>query len=180
MLRSWVLCPIVTLIILVGCSADQAPPRPQTPSLATPSSEEGSSGERLRCSEEIPFEPTYLPMGFDRELVKGPAPGGRAADSRNQVIFHFSGSDGRAIEVRRPGALFTELAQADDAPTIRVLGEDIAGFGPINPGGNEFMVFITYPSTAHPEKRCAWFSLNEVRVSLAELKKVATGLRETR
>lgn len=180
MLRSWVLCPIVTVIILVGCSADQGSPRSQKPSLATPttpSSEEDSSRERRRCSEEIPFEPTYLPTGFDRELVEKRAPGGRPADSKNQVILHFSGSDDRAIEVRRPGTLFAELAQADDAPTIHVLGEDIAGFGPINPGGNEFMVFITYPSTADPENQCAWFSLNEVRVSLAELKKVAKGLR---
>ena len=80
--------------------------------------------------------------------------------------------------MRRPGTLFAELAQGDDAPTIRVLGEDTASFGPINPGGDEFMVFITHPREAGPEDRCAWFSLNEVRVSLAELKEVAEGLRE--
>jgi hypothetical protein len=39
------------------------------------------------------------------------------------------------------------------------------------------MVFITYPSNADPEDQCAWFSLNEVGVPLAELKKVAEGLR---
>jgi len=181
MLRSWVLCPIVAVIILVGCSADQGSPRFQKPSLATPttpSSEEDSSRERRRCSKEIPFEPTYLPTGFDRELVEGPAPAGRPADSKNQVIFHFSGSDDRAIEVRRPGTLFAELALGDDAPTIHVLGEDTPNFGPINPGGHMFIVFITYPNDADAEDQCAWFSLNEVGVSLEKLKKIAESLVE--
>lgn len=80
--------------------------------------------------------------------------------------------------MRRPGTLFAELALSDDAPTIHVLGADTALFGPINPGGDEFIVFITYPSSADPEDRCAWFSLNEVGVPLSELKEVAEGLRE--
>ena len=80
--------------------------------------------------------------------------------------------------MRRPGTLFAELALSDDAPTIHVLGEDTANFGPINPGGNEFIVFITHPRRADPEDQCAWLSLNEAGVSLAELKKVAEGLQE--
>jgi hypothetical protein len=93
------------------------------------------------------------------------------------VIFHVRGSRGRAIEVRRPGTLFAELAQGDGAPTIHVLGQDTASFGPINPGGDEYIVFITYPVRAEPDDRCAWFSLNEYGVPLRELKKVAEGLR---
>lgn len=80
--------------------------------------------------------------------------------------------------MRRPGTLFAELALSDDAPTIDVLGEDTARFGPINPTGDEFIVFITYPRSADPGDECAWFSLNEAGVPLAELKKVAEGLQE--
>jgi hypothetical protein len=144
---------------------------------ATDSSEKKSSRER-RCSKEIPFEPTYVPAGFERELIQGPAPGGRPPDGKRQVIFHLSSNDGRAIEVRRPGTLFAELALSDDAPTIHVLGADTANFGPIAPGGKEFIVFITYPLNADPDEGCASFSLNDAGVSLAELKKVAEGLQE--
>ncbi len=172
----------VAVLVVGACGSDQvarrSEPSRSPASVGTASSEEKSSGEDQTCSEEIPFDATYLPGGFEHKLVPGPAPRGRPRDGEEQVIFHFRGSNGRAIEVRRPGTLFVELAQGDDAPTIHVLGEDTAAFGPINPGGNEFIVFITYPSNADPEDQCAWFSLNEVGVSLAELKKVAEGLRE--
>jgi hypothetical protein len=135
-----------------------------------------SSGER--CDDEIPFEPTYLPAGFDRNPKPGPAPGGRPYDDRDQVILHFRGEKAHAIEVRRPGTLFTELALGDDAPTIRVLGHDTASFGPISPHGHDFMVFITHPNRAEPGEQCATFSLNGVGVSLGELKRVAEELRE--
>lgn len=139
-----------------------------------------------RCDEDIQFEPTYLPAGFGHKEFAGALPGGRPPDDQSslggepneeQVIVHYRGSGGRAIEVRRPGTEFAELAQADDAPTIEVLGTETAGFAPINPGGDDFIVQFTYPSTARSTNHCAIYSLNEYGVSLDRLKEVAEGLR---
>lgn len=141
------------------------------------------------CDEEIPFEPTYLPEGFGDEVFPGPFPGGRPSDDlssigsgegrHDQVIFHYRGSGSRAIEIRRPGTLFTELAQGDDAPTITVLGNETSAFAPISPGENEFIVAFSYPLQGSWRKWqwCATFTLNEYRVSLDELTKVAEGLQ---
>lgn len=178
--RAWGLT--VAVLVLGACGSNQAARRSEPSrspaSVGTVSSEEEASEEHQTCNEEIPFDATYLPTGFEHDLVPGPAPRGRPPDRKGQVIFHFIGSNERAIEIRRPGTLFAELALGDDAPTIHVLGSDTPNFGPINPGGDEFIVFITYPNNVDPEDQCAWFSLNEVGVSLAELKKVAEGLVE--
>ena len=168
---------LVAILALAGCGADDVPP-PGQPAPATSTDVNASAKRRQPCNEKIPFGFTYLPQGFDRELIEGPAPGGRRRESKMQVIFHVRGSGGRAIEVRRPGTLFVELAQASDAPTIRVLGEDTTGFAPTSPGGDEFIVQFGYPPGARPHDFCANFSLNEVGVPLSELKKVAQGLRE--
>ncbi len=128
-----------------------------------------------RCSEDIPFEPTYLPDGFVHEEIAGRFPGGRPPDDpsstggkRNevQVIVHYRGPGSRAIEVRRPGTSFAELAQGNDAPTIKVLGTDTSGFAPIAPGGNEFIVQFPFPgmpshtngvrSTRSTSTACRW------------------------
>ena len=100
------------------------------------------------------------------------------------MIAHYRGSSSRAIEVRRPGTVFSELAQADDAPTIEVLGTETSGFAPISPGGNEFIVHFTYPPQEAERRQkhnwCAVYSLNEYGVSLDQLKKVAAGLEPIR
>jgi hypothetical protein len=134
----------------------------------------------------MPFEPTYLPDGFSEKRFMGPFPGGRPPDDQSsiggrpheeQAIVHYRGTGGRAIEVRRPGTLFVELAQRSDAPTIEVLGTETTGFAPIGPRGNKFIVAFPYPGDAKPHQWCSRYSLNEYGVSLAELRKVAEGLR---
>ncbi len=139
-----------------------------------------------RCEGDIPFEPTYLPDGFGHDRSQGTSPRGRPPDDQSpiggepheeQVIVHYRGPDGRAIEIRRPGTLFAELAQADDAPTVYVLGAPTSGFGPLEPLSNDFIVSFRYPHDARPHQWCSYYSLNEYGLSLAELKKVATNLR---
>ena len=110
-------------------------------------------------------------------MRKGPAKNGYAADQKRQVVYHLRGKNGQAIEIRRPGTLFSEFASSDNAPTIEVLGTERPGFGPISPGGDRFIVFFTYPESAGPRQKCATFTLNEIAVPLEELKKVAEGLR---
>lgn len=176
----WIACSVTALVALPSCSPDQAGRRAQEPppaASATTPPERGRAQAR-RCNDRVPFEPTYLPRGFERELLRGAAARGRPADSKNQVIRHFRGSGNRAIEIRRPGTFFSELAQADDAPTIEVLGTATAGFAPIEPYGDEFIVQFEFPPSSRARDRCALFSLNEYGVSLAGLKKVAEGLRE--
>jgi hypothetical protein len=134
-----------------------------------------SPAEDLRCPGALPFEPGYLPSGFDPQPVAGPAPGAAPAEE-GQLVLHYT--DGRrSVEVRRPGTLFLELAQEDDAPTIRVLGARTADFGPVVPGGDEYIVQFFHPKGASLNDRCALFSLNEHGLELEELLRVAEGLR---
>lgn len=146
----------------------------------------GAQGAVPRCSEDIPFEPTHLPEGFGHEVFDGPFPGGRPPDDQSsidgkpneeQVIVHYRGSRARGIEIRRPGTLFSELAQRNDAPRIEVLGSETTGFAPIAPGGSQFIVQFDYPPGARPDQWCSLYSLNEYGIALAELKKVAVSLR---
>jgi hypothetical protein len=130
-----------------------------------------------RCPSGAQFEPTYLPDGFSRAVLPGPAREGRPYDRDGQVVVHYRGPGGRAIEIRRPGTSFTELARSGDAPTIEVLGAETTGFGPIEPGGDDFIVQFTYPTGAPSTDHCAIYSLNEKGLSLEELKRVAEGLR---
>lgn len=164
------------------CGADAAC-EPET----TPEASSGSEKTPVaRCEGDIPFEPTYLPDGFRHELFEGPFPGGRPLDDprstggkrqEQQVVVHYRGTDGRAIEIRRPGTLFSELALGDDAPTIRVLSTETANFAPTHPRGDDFIVQFTYPPGARPHQWCSLYSLNEYGVPLAQLRKVAEGLR---
>ena len=180
------LVPVFVLASLGACSPNlmtQSPSRSPTQEISP-----SVQASVPRCSRDIPFEPTYLPEGFRHELFEGAFSGGRPPDDlaasgiggphEEQVIVHYRGSGGRAIEIRRPGTLFTELAQSDDAPTIEVLGAETSGFAPISPYGNEFMVQFSYPP--HKTRRHQWcktYSLNEYGVPLEQLKRVAEGLR---
>lgn len=159
-----------------ACAPDPKPNKSRAPAKATVP----------RCSQDIPFEPTYLPDGFGHKLFEGRFPGGRPLDEQSsiggkrheeQVVVHYRGFDGRAIEIRRPGTIFTELAQRSDTPRIEVLGTETTGFAPIQPRGNKFIVQFRYPPGTRPHQWCSLYSLNEYGVSLAELKKVAEGLR---
>jgi hypothetical protein len=174
-----ILVLLCALVVLGACTEK----RYTTPTVkVTP-----PNGDLSFCEEDIPFRATFLPRGFRNETIPGPFPGGRAEDDlstlkksaagKRQVIVHYRGPGGRAIEIRRPGTLFIELAQRSDAPTIEVLGTETAGFAPIGPGGDEFIVTFPYPRGAKPHRWCAHYSLNEYGVSLAKLKKVAEGLR---
>ena len=167
--------------LLAGCEASD--PSAPTQVASAPSPREVSVP---RCSEGIPFEPTYLPEGFGHEVFESRFPGGRPLDDQRstggkrheeQVVVHYRGSGGRAIEIRRPGTIFTELAQRSDAPRIEVLGAETTGFAPIQPGGNKFIVSFRYPPGAGPHQWCSLYSLNEYGVSLSELKQVAESLR---
>jgi hypothetical protein len=147
------------------------PTRPAGPAPVAPS----TPAEDLRCPGALPFEPGYLPSGFDPEPVAGPAPGAPPAEE-GQLVIHYT--DGRrSVEVRRPGTLFLELAQEDDAPTIRVLDTRTADFGPVEPGGDRYIVQFFHPKGASLEDRCSLFSLNEEGLELDELLRVAEGLR---
>lgn len=184
----WTKLVLATLVVASGgaCTTNQAEPS-ASPS---PGKEESPSVQQAsvpRCSEDIPFEPTYLPEGFGHELFEGAFPRGRPPDDLSsrgigkpgeyQVIVHYRSSDSRAIEIRRPGTEFTELAQGNDAPTIEVLGAETSGFAPIGPGGDDFIVQFAYPAPAGPRQWCSQCSLNEHRVALNELKKVAESLQ---
>jgi hypothetical protein len=131
--------------------------------------------EDLRCPGALPFEPGYLPQGFDPEPAAGPAPGAPPAEE-GQLVIHYTDGQ-RSVEVRRPGTLFLELAQEDDAPTIRVLGTRTADFGPVEPGGDRYIVQFFHPKGASLNERCALFSLDEHGLQLPELLRVAEGLR---
>ncbi|HEX2030554.1 MAG TPA: hypothetical protein VHL78_04020 [Actinomycetota bacterium] len=140
-----------------------------------------------RCAGEVGFRPGYLPAGFDPEPVPGRAPGAPPGEDGQGVVHWTDGQ--RSIELRRPGMLFVELAQGEDAPTITVLGEDTSSFGPVapnyeNPEDEDHMVQFRYPPDAPPindhTKDCAFFSLNEYGLGLEELIQVAEGLRPGR
>ena len=170
-------CLVMVAVLFAACDTDESRPRPSNASRED-RTEEADSRDRERCDEEVPFGTTYLPESFNNEPIPGRAPGSRPPDDKKQVIFHLSGGKGRAIEVRRPGTPFTELALGRKAPTIRVLGRDTPNFGPVEPGGNEFIVFFTHPFHTAKKDECATYSLNEVGVSLVELKKTAEGLQK--
>lgn len=168
--------PLIALgALLVGCEArDQRAPT-QVASAPSPT-DSGKPPVKPVCKRDLPFEVTYLPDGFRRRVFEGRAQESRP-DQEGQVIVHLRGRGSRAIEIRRPGTFFSELAQGDDAPTIDVLGGETAGFAPISPGGDDFIVLFTYPAGAKSTNHCAIYSLNEYGVPLQELKKVAEGLR---
>lgn len=127
-----------------------------------------------QCSEKFPFRVTYLPPRFAPEPVEGPAPGGRRLEP-GQIAIHYTDGEGSAIEFRRPGTAFVELALADDAPTITILGGETANFGPISPDGSQhFIVQFSHPRAGDHD--CGLFSLNGYGVSPEEVIRVAEAL----
>jgi hypothetical protein len=170
---------------------ETAPP-PPTPSetgtvVPAPGSASGFGiAGPLTCYEsgfedpDMPFEPTYLPPGFSGEVRPGPAPGGFPAED-GQVVVHWTDGRGRAFEARNPGTLFAELAQEDDAPTVTVLGEETADFGPIVPMEDDYIVqfSIEREGVAVPRRPCSLWSLNEYGLPLDELLRVAEGLERS-
>jgi hypothetical protein len=155
------------MAIVVGCS--------QSPSSVAPAPTRGSA---TLCEADIPFDVSFLPDGFDDHRWAGRAPDGAPLDEAGQYVVHYRGDNGAAIEIRRPGTLFAELAQFDDVPTIKVLGKDTAGFAPVNPGGDRFIVQFTYgDGVDDADDPCAMYSINEYGVPLETLKRVAVGLR---
>jgi hypothetical protein len=117
-----------------------------------------------------------MPEGFSEHVVSGPAPGAPPAEP-GQSVVHYTDGGGRAFEIRRPGTLFVELAQGDDAPTIDVLGRETSSFGPIEPGGDSYIVqFIYRPAGEFIRRGCELFSINEYGLALGELLKIAEGI----
>lgn len=182
-MRTRVFHAVLVLAAVAACSPDRSPAVAEDLRTRTPSIEETLVP---RCNQDIPFEPTYLPDGLRHRLFEGRYPAGRPTDDQSsiggepgeqQVIVHYRGTGKRAIEVRRPGTLFAELALGDDAPTIEVLGTETPNFGPISPGGNDFIVHFSYPADAGPHEWCKTYSLNEYGLPLSELKKVAESLQ---
>jgi hypothetical protein len=83
-----------------------------------PSTMEG----RTACPGDIPFLPSYLPQGFGREPVEGPAPGAPPAQA-GQTVIHFRG-EGGSIEIRRPATPVLEAGE--EAPALPPLGRETA------------------------------------------------------
>lgn len=128
------------------------------------------------CTGGIQFEPTYLPEGFDVHAIDGPAPGA-PVEEPGQFVVHYSDGRGRSVEIRTPATLFVELALGDDAPAITVLGRQTSNFGPIEPGGDSYIVqFLYRPTGAEVQRRCQLYSLNEYGLGLDELLRIAEGL----
>jgi hypothetical protein len=160
-------------------------PRPTDGGTVEPAPEGTESGfgipGPLACYEngfthdELPFRPTYLPDGFEAEARPGPAPGA-LPDEDGQVVVHWTDGRGRAIEARNPGTLFAELAQEDDAPTVTILGQETADFGPVVPMEEDYIVQFT---TGPRGERCSLWSLNEYGLPLDELLRIAEGLQRT-
>lgn len=168
---------LIGMVVFAGACGSLEPRASSVHSGQSTPTDARSPIQTARCDESIPFEPTYLPEGFTKEPFNGPADRARPPDTRGQVIVHYRGPGSTAVEIRRPGTLFTELAQADDAPTINVLGSETSAFGPIEPFGSDFIVSFTLPLESSSEDDCALYSLNEYGVPLAELMRVAKGLR---
>lgn len=184
-------CALVLLVGLVACEGGRGEGECDGDAACVPEPKPDKSRAPAkvavpRCSQDIPFEPTYLPDGFGHAQFNGRFPGGRPLDDprstggkrhEEQVVAHYRGSGERAIEIRRPGTIFVELAMGNSHPTIEVLGTEIPNFAPIGPGGNKFIVSFRNPPRARPHQWCSLYSLNEYGLSLAELKKVAEGLQ---
>lgn len=169
------------LASLAACGDNRSAPPIVSPQTTTsPGSESAGRPSAEACNASVPFEPGFLPKGFQRRQFRGPAPGAEPADSKGQVIVHYRGPGGKAIEIRGPGTMFSELALSDEAPTVEVLGEDTPNFGPVEPGGTDFIVqFIYAPGAERRPEKCTSYSLNGYGLTLGTLKRVAESLRPT-
>ena len=130
-----------------------------------------------------PAVPAHVPSGGL------PAPEGPVARAGTRRAARGGGASGDPLDRRpgpglrgsEPGTLFAELAQEDDAPTVTVLGEETADFGPIVPMEENYIVqfSIERKGVAVPRHPCSLWSLNEYGLPLNELLRVAEGLQRT-
>jgi hypothetical protein len=160
---------------LVDALREPVSVRPADTPGATPVPEPTGTGTVIpapECGAAVPFSPSYLPQGFSTDVRPGPAPGAPPAEE-GQLVVHWSDGQGRAFEARNPGTLFAELAQESDAPTVTVLGEETADFGPIAPMTEDYIVQFRIGTGGGD---CSLWSLNEYGLSQAELLRVAEGL----
>ena len=155
-----------------------------------------AEGPGIRCTDWFGFYPTYLPAGLvdDQVLGQGPPTGGPLLGrpvvapplEKGQVALSWTDGE-RFIEIRRPGMLFAELAQEEGAPTVTVLGQETADYGPLapnyeqGPAGEDFMIQFRYPADSQPAEDpstdCAFFSVTEYGLDQEELIRFAEGLR---
>jgi hypothetical protein len=140
------------------------------PAGSGPSTTEG----RTACPGDIPFQPSYLPQGFGREPVEGPAPGAPPAHA-GQTVIHFRDDQGRAIEIRRPATPLLEPGPGDGTPSVPVLGREPAEPGPAD--GEGLAVHFRDPNGEAGDP-CATYSVEEYGVGREELIAVADLLQE--
>ena len=133
------------------------------PAGSGPSATEG----RTACPGDIPFQPSYLPQGFGREPVEGPAPGAPPAHA-GQTVIHFRDEQGRAIEIRRPATPLVEPGVGDEAPSFPALGREAA----VAERDGGYAVHFRDPN-GEPGDPCATYSVEEYGVGREELAAVA-------
>lgn len=179
MRQATLLARVLPIVLFIGACGSDAPPNSSSRGASpTPSSEEPDAEQSPRCNEDIPFEATYVPEGFASEPEEGQASETSEPDMRGQVIEHYSSPQSRAIEIRRPGSAFIELARSDDSRMIEVLGEKTPNFGPMGPGDDRLLVQFVYSEPGAPrESECSSYSANGFNISLRELIRFAEGLR---
>ena len=177
--RLLVMTVLVLTAWLVACGESSRSERSASPARTqSPLPPDASGNASEGCDADFSFEPAFLPEGFDGEPRPGPAPSGAPPDTDDQAIVHYRGDGGQALEIRRPGTMFPELALSDESPTIEVLGERTPNFGPVEPGGERLIVQFTYTGPGEPRKdECSSYSLNEYGLDLPTLKQVAESLR---
>jgi hypothetical protein len=134
-----------------------------------PSTTEG----RTACPGDIPFQPSYLPQGFGREPVEGPAPGAPPALT-GQTVIHFRDQHGGAIEIRRPATPLLGVEEGQEPPSFPVLGLETAE--PVQGEGGGYAVHFRDPN-GEARDPCATYSVEAYRVEREELVAVADMLR---
>lgn len=171
----------LVLALLAACgNAPSAEPTASPSAQPSPLFKSDARPPAESCNPRIEFEPGFLPGDFTRRQFRGPAPSAAGPDGKDQVIVHYRGAQGRALEIRRPATMFLELAVSEESSTVQVLGQRTPNFGPVEPGGTELIVQFTYASGGDEHgERCSSYSLNEYGLSLGTLKRVAEALRPT-
>jgi len=129
-----------------------------------PSTMEG----RTACPGDIPFQPSYLPQGFGREPVEGPAPGAPPALA-GQTVIHFTDQQGGAIEIRRPATPLLEVEEGQEPPSLPALGRET-----VEPVQGEVGYAVNFRDpNGEVRDPCATYSVEAYRVEREELVAVA-------
>jgi hypothetical protein len=117
----------------------------------------------LGCKDEIPFEATFLPSGFDETLTEGPAEGKDEIEA--SVIYHWSGrAEDEYIEVFR-GAARNKL-KGNKARILKRTGR----IGKISGGGYAAKVKLGRGT-------CTRYQIEAFGVSEKDFVKVVAGLQ---